>query len=200
MGFKYPIVPPVSDDVFDARCVASPDSASRAKAFIPAAGSPRVDLTLRPIGVVRAPYASVLDAPRQGEFATVESVIEVAPEFAAGLEGIERLDRVLVVWWAHLADRGLLQRAGADGAFTTRVPHRPNPIAISVVAVLRVEGVRLFVRGLEAIDGTPVLDLKSPFAEVEGGLPLPAPQPDAWNEVGPGTDGVSERSEARTRP
>ena len=128
---------------------------------------------LRPIGVVRSPYATPLDAPRQGEFAAAESIIEVAPEFEAGLEGTERLDRLLVLWWAHEADRSLLRRPGTDGVFAMRAPHRPNPICLSEVKLLRREGRRLVVTNLEAIDGTPVLDLKAPRPEAEGWTPLP---------------------------
>jgi tRNA (adenine37-N6)-methyltransferase len=99
-----------------------------------------VDLALRPIGVVRSPYATPLDAPRQGEFAHVESVIEIHPGFEEGLAGVESLERVLVVWWAHQADRDLLRRPGTDGVFAMRTPHRPNPICLSEVRLLRREG------------------------------------------------------------
>ena len=132
---------------------------------------------LRPIGVVRSPYATPLDAPRQGEYANAEAVVEIFPAFAAGLEGIERLERVLVVWWAHLADRALLQRPGTDGVFAMRAPHRPNPVCISEARLVRREGARLVVTGLEATDGTPVLDLKAPTAEAEGWTPLPRELP-----------------------
>lgn len=128
---------------------------------------------LRPIGVVRSAYATPLDAPRQGEFATRESVLEIAPEFEAGLEGVEKLDRLLVVWWAHEADRALLQRPGTDGVFAMRAPHRPNPICVSEVALVRREGRRLVVAGLDAIDGTPVLDIKSARVEADGWMSLP---------------------------
>ena len=128
---------------------------------------------MRPIGVVRSPYATPLDAPRQGEFAQRESVIELLPEYEAGLEGVERLEGVLVVWWAHLADRGTLARPGTDGVFAMRTPHRPNPVCVSEARVVRREGRRLVVTGLEATDGTPVLDLKSARAEYDGWCGLP---------------------------
>lgn len=137
-----------------------------------------MDLTLRPVGIVRSPYATPLDAPRQGEFAQAEARIEVAPEFAAGLEGIEAGAELLVVWWAHLADRALLARPGTDGVFAMRTPHRPNPICLSEVRVARREGGTLFVTGLEATDGTPVLDIKSARAEYDGWLALPRMQAD----------------------
>lgn len=137
-----------------------------------------MDLTLRPVGIVRSPYATPLDAPRQGEFAQVEARIEVAPEFLAGLEGIDAGAELLIVWWAHLADRALLARPGTDGVFAMRTPHRPNPICLSDVRVVRREGGTLFVTGLEATDGTPVLDIKSARAEYDGWLALPRMQPD----------------------
>lgn len=128
---------------------------------------------VRPIGVVRSPYRTPLDAPRQGEFAPAESVIEILPEYAGGLEGIEKLDKILVVWWAHLAQQDMLARPGTDGVFAMRTPHRPNPICISEATLARRHGARLFVTGLEATDGTPVLDIKSASAEYEGWMNLP---------------------------
>lgn len=134
-------------------------------------------VTLRPIGVVRSPYATPLDAPRQGAFAERESVIELLPDFAAGLEGIERHERILVVWWAHLADRQTLARPGTDGVFAMRTPHRPNPICISEARLVRRDGHRLVVTELEATDGTPVLDLKAARAEYDGWTTLPRELP-----------------------
>lgn len=133
---------------------------------------------MRPIGFVRSPYLTPLDAPRQGEFASALVELEILPEFEAGLAGIERLDRVLVVWWAHLADRSLLQRPGTDGVFSMRAPHRPNPICLSEARLVRREGHRLFVTNLEATDGSPVLDLKAAAPEAEGWTALPRELPD----------------------
>lgn len=132
-----------------------------------------MDLTLRPIGRVRSAYRSVLDAPRQGEFAAVEATVELDARYAAGLEGVAPGDRLLVVWWAHEADRAMLSRPGSDGVFRMRTPHRPNPVCLSEVDVVAVEGATLRVRGLEAIDGTPVVDIKSARAEYDGWTGLP---------------------------
>jgi formylmethanofuran dehydrogenase subunit E len=150
-----------------------------------------MDLTLRPIGVVRSPYKTPLDAPRQGEFAHVEAVLEIHPEYAPGLAGIEAGADLLVVWWAHLADRALLAHPGTDGVFAMRTPHRPNPICVSEARVVRREGpaasrasedpdapasalrTRIVVTGLEATEGTPILDLKSARAEFDGWMGLP---------------------------
>ena len=143
----------------------------------PGASAQAVDLQLRPIGRVLSPYATPLDAPRQGEFAAVDAILDIAPEYAAGLEGIEAGAELLVVWWAHLADRKLLSRPGSDGVFGMRTPHRPNPICISDVRVTRIEGSRVHVRGLEATDGTPILDIKSAKAEFDGWSTLPRELP-----------------------
>ena len=134
-------------------------------------------MELRPIGVVRSPYKTVLDAPRQGAFADAEAVLDVDPVYADGLEGVDALDRLLVVWWAHEGDRATLRRPGSDGVFTMRTPHRPNPICLSVVDLVRREGTRLVVRRLEAVDGTPILDLKRADAEFEGWTALPRELP-----------------------
>ncbi|HUR68427.1 MAG TPA: tRNA (N6-threonylcarbamoyladenosine(37)-N6)-methyltransferase TrmO [Candidatus Thermoplasmatota archaeon] len=136
-----------------------------------------MDITLRPIGVVRSPYATPLDAPRQGALALREARIEVAPEYEAGLEGIADGSEILVVWWAHLADRALLSRPGSDGVFSMRTPHRPNPICVSEARVVRREGRVLVVTGLEATEGTPVLDIKSARAEHDGWSALPRELP-----------------------
>lgn len=133
-------------------------------------------ITCAPIGVVESPYATPLDAPRQGEFSRKESVLAIFPAFAPGLEGLEAGDRLLVIWWAHAADRRALARPGTAGVFTMRTPHRPNPIAITDVLVVRREGEsgeRVVVAGLDAIHGTPILDLKSARAEYDGWMPLP---------------------------
>lgn len=136
-----------------------------------------MDVNLRPIGIVRSPYATPLDAPRQGEFAGVESRIELFPEYEPALEGISDGFELLVVWWAHLADRTLLARPGTDGVFAMRTPHRPNPICLSEARVVRREGNVLVVVGLEATEGTPVLDLKSARAEYDGWMQLPRMTP-----------------------
>lgn len=132
-----------------------------------------MDLGLRPIGVIRSPYRTPLDAPRQGEFAALEAEVALDARYAAGLEGVEPGERLLVVWWAHEADRATLARPGSDGVFRMRTPHRPNPICLSEVEVVAIAGATLRVRGLEAIDGTPVLDIKSARAEYDGWSSLP---------------------------
>lgn len=121
---------------------------------------------LVPIGVVRSPLNDPAEAPRQGREAGIEAEIEVFPQFAEALQGIGVRERLLVVCWLHRSRRDLLQVPAKDGAapprgvFSTRSPNRPNPLAVYPVELLSVCGNRLRVRGIDAVDGTPVVDLK----------------------------------------
>ena len=122
-------------------------------------------LQLHPIGVVRNGVAR----PRRDGWETVESRLVVAPRHATGLRGIEGFSHIIVLTWLHLALEAREAAAiypGGDarlplsGVFALRVAGRPNPIGVSVVPLLRVDGSELLVRGLDAVDGTPLLDLK----------------------------------------
>lgn len=119
-----------------------------------------VPLELKPIGIARTPYVTSDDAPHQGFADDEEAVIKVDEAYADGLAGIDAVTRVTVLYWAHLADR--TRQTGEDGvgSFARRSPNRPNPIAVCTCLVLGVDGRRLLVRGLDAVDGSPVLDLK----------------------------------------
>ena len=122
---------------------------------------------LHPIGVVRSTLRAVADAPNQAEGAP-EALLEVDPAFAEALHRIEPGDELIVLTWMHLADRGVLQthpmgdtRIPLTGVFRTRSPDRPNPIGVHRVTVTAVEGpTTIRVGALEAIDGTPIVDLK----------------------------------------
>lgn len=126
-------------------------------------------LTLEPIGVVRTAASARAEAPRQPAAAgDVAGTIELNPgcNFEHALEDLEGWDYLWVIFWFHrnhswrpkvLPPRS---RAGRKGVFATRAPHRPNPIGLSAVRLERVEGLRLHVRELDMLDGTPVLDLK----------------------------------------
>jgi len=120
---------------------------------------------LRPIGIIRSPFLNRGDAPRQGRFSDRESVLEIFPEYTAGMEDVEKHPHLIVLCWFDHADRGTLKAtppgtSAEHGVFATRSPDRPNPIAFSVVDVVRRDGTRLVVRGLDALDGTPLLDIK----------------------------------------
>jgi len=123
---------------------------------------------VRPIGIVRSELTRRGEAPRQGDEGAPEAWVEVRPEFAGALDGVSAGDELLLFTWLHLADRDVLQvhpRGDRSnpiaGVFATRSPDRPNPIGLHRVQVVRVEGgTRLRVRPLEAVDGTPVIDIK----------------------------------------
>ena len=132
------------------------------------------DFTVRPIGRVQSPLVSIADAPRQGDEGAPDAYLVLDPEVQAGLDGVAVGEEIIVLSWLHEADRtvlrvhprGDLSRAEA-GVFSTRAPSRPNPIGLHRVRVLGIDGVRVHVSGLEAIDGTPVIDLKPVLSRIE---------------------------------
>ena len=122
---------------------------------------------LRPIGVVRSPLRDRADAPRQGSEGAPDAWIVLEPSFADALQGIRIGDELVLLTWLHEADRSVLQVHPRDdetrplaGVFATRSSDRPNPIGLHRVTVLGIDGVELAVGPLEAIDGTPLVDLK----------------------------------------
>jgi tRNA-Thr(GGU) m(6)t(6)A37 methyltransferase TsaA len=123
--------------------------------------------TIEPIGFVRSTLTRLEDAPRQGDEGAPEAWLELAPQVAQGLTGIEVGDELMVLTWFHLAQRDVLQvyprgdlNRPLTGVFATRSPDRPNPIGLHRVSVLEVVEHKLRVAPLEAIDGTPVVDIK----------------------------------------
>jgi tRNA-Thr(GGU) m(6)t(6)A37 methyltransferase TsaA len=122
---------------------------------------------VEPVGVIRSTLRDRSAAPNQAEGAP-SAVIEIDPRFAGGLHRIEVGDELIVLTWLHLADRDVLQThpmgdmsIPLTGVFRTRSPDRPNPIGIHRVTVTALEGpTTLRVDAIEAIDGTPVIDLK----------------------------------------
>lgn len=126
-----------------------------------------MDLELKPVGRVESPLADRESAPRQGDEGAPEAWLVLEPSLRAALEGIEERDEVVVLTWLDRARRDVLRVHPRDdfsrdpqGVFATRSPDRPNPIGLHRVEVLAIDGARLRVRNLEAIDGTPVLDIK----------------------------------------
>lgn len=123
------------------------------------------DACLSFIGVIRTPYATRDDCPRQGQIDGPECTIVVNEGWLPALEGLEAYERIEVLYWLDRARRDfLIQRPkGAGprrGTFALRSPNRPNPIGTSLVRLERIVGNRLVVRGLDCIDGTPLLDIK----------------------------------------
>ena len=130
---------------------------------------------VRPIGVVRSALKDPADAPKQGALTGQEAEIVVDPEYLSALEGLENRGKIIVICWMHHADRGLLKvhpRGQEDrperGGFSTRSPHRPNPVSLHTVTLLSIDRNVLRVRGMDAVDGTPVVDIKSHSPELDG--------------------------------
>lgn len=134
-----------------------------------------MDFTVRPIGFARTPFLEKVEAPRQAVAeggAGVEGRIEMLPEHEHALDDLDGFDRIWVLFWFHEAKgfRSKVLPPRSDkkrGLFATRSPHRPNPIGMSAVRLVRVEGLVVHVRDLDLIDGTPIVDLKPyvPYAD-----------------------------------
>jgi len=124
---------------------------------------------LRQIGVVRSELKNIHDCPRQESEAAPGAWIEIEPQYAEAMDGLEVGDEIMVFTWMHLADRSILKvhpRGNRGnpikGVFATRSPHRPNPIGLHKTRITAVEPPsRIKVAFLEVIDNTPVLDIKS---------------------------------------
>ena len=124
--------------------------------------------TLHQIGQIHSTLRALEDAPRQGTEGAPDAWLEVDPTFSRALLGIAPGDDVVIVTWLHLADRDVLQvhprgdpKNPLAGVFATRSPHRPNPLGLHRVTVREIAGTRLRVGPIEAIDGTPVVDIKA---------------------------------------
>ena len=124
------------------------------------------EINYRPIGVVHSPFTEPKGTPIQPTGARdVEGTVDLFPEYAAGLKDIEGFSHIILLYHFHLAKGVSLEvRPFMDdrlhGVFATRAPARPNPIGLSVVRLVRVEGNRLHIRGVDIVDGTPLLDVK----------------------------------------
>ena len=123
--------------------------------------------TPRAIGYARTPYKTTAEIPKGlGAKHDAEGALEILPEFSDGLADVEGFSHLYVLWvFDRSADFDLIAHPPSDdgrphGVFATRSPRRPNPIALSVVELLGREGARLLVRGVDMLDGTPILDIK----------------------------------------
>lgn len=119
------------------------------------------------IGTVESPLVDRADAPKQGDEGAPDAWLVFDAGVRDGLDGINEDDEVLVLTWLDRADRGVLRTHPRDdrsvperGVFATRSPDRPNPIGLHRVLVAQIDGNRLLVRNLEALDGTPIVDVK----------------------------------------
>ena len=125
----------------------------------------RVDAGVVFIGRIHTPYPTRAECPRQGRSTGPVCRIEVDPQWREGLKGLGQYSRVEVIYWLHLARRDIILQSPKSngqttGAFALRSPVRPNPIATSLCDLVGVEDGAILVRGLDCVDGTPLLDLK----------------------------------------
>ena len=127
---------------------------------------------VEPIGYIRSRLTSLEAAPLQGDEGAPDAWLELTAPVTPGLAGIAPGDELIVLTWLHRARRDVLQvhprgslEAPLTGVFATRSPDRPNPVGLHRVSVLEVAGHRLRVAPMEAIDGTPVIDIKAVLAQ-----------------------------------
>ena len=135
-------------------------------------GNGKWEMGMTPIGAVRSPYQDTTQIPKGPDARhDAEGVLEIRPELEAGLTDIEGFSHLYVIWVFHRAEGyDLMSRPPTDdrphGVFASRSPRRPNPIGLTVVELLRRDGARLHVRGVDMLDGTPILDIKPYLSSV----------------------------------
>lgn len=136
-----------------------------------------IDFQLHPMAFVSSPWKSLQETPKYGRGEGVVSRITFLPEYEDCLDRITLNKYVHVITWFHQADRGVKkvhprqnQSIPLHGVFATRSPSRPNPIGFTLVEIVNHDGLILDVKGLDALDGTPVLDIK-PFVQDIDSLP-----------------------------
>lgn len=128
---------------------------------------------LNPIGIIRSPLKTLTKAPRQGIEGAPDAWVEVKASVARALEGIAAGDEIIVITYLHRARRDVLRvhprsdkRRPLTGVFATRSPDRPNPLGLHRVAVRAITTNRVLVGPIEAVDGTPVVDIKPVVASL----------------------------------
>ena len=131
-----------------------------------------MSIVLEPVGFVRSPFTDRAQIPK-GPSAKheAEGVLEIRPELEAGLQDIEGFSHLYVIWAFHMSEGPALTGTPPNddrphGVFATRSPRRPNPLALTVVELLGRDGPRLRVRGVDMLDGTPILDVKPYLSSV----------------------------------
>jgi len=124
------------------------------------------EISYRPIGIIHSPFKEPHGTPIQTASAKdIEGTVEIFPEYVEGLKGIEGFSHILLIYLFHLSRGWTLKlKPYMDnqlrGVFATRAPARPNPIGISIVRLVRVDEGKLYIRGVDMVDGTPLLDIK----------------------------------------
>lgn len=122
---------------------------------------------VKPIGFIRSPLGDIDQAPRQGSESSVAGELVVDPAYREALLGLAPGQKIVILYWMHLAERDMLQvhprhdlSRPMRGVFSTRSPQRPNPIAVDTVEIIGIDGMLIRVIGLDALDGTPLVDIK----------------------------------------
>lgn len=133
-------------------------------------------MKLRPIGHIRSTLRNAARAPKQGSEGAPDAWLEIDSTFARALSGMSAGDDIIVITWLHHADRDTLEvhprddpRNSLTGVFATRSQDRPNPLGLHRVTVREVSGLRLRIGPIEALDATPVVDIKPVLADDRGG-------------------------------
>lgn len=126
-----------------------------------------INYYLEPIGFVRSPLKHLVEAPMQGSEGAPDAWLELKQQVMEGVDGLAVGAEIIVITWLHQAQRDTLKVYPRDdmtrpltGVFATRSPDRPNPLGLHPVTVLEIDGIRIKVGPLEAIDGTPIVDIK----------------------------------------
>ena len=132
----------------------------------------RFDAGLYFIGRIRTPWKARKDCPKNARESDAVCIVELDERWAAGLKEAETCSHLVLLYWMHNSQRDLVLQVPGHygvqrGTFALRSPARPNPIAMSVVKLLRIEGGKLSVVGLDCLDGTPLLDIKPYFASTD---------------------------------
>ena len=128
-------------------------------------------MQLQEIGVVHNDYKNLTDIPRQGRMSEEISEIEIHPAFTDGLLKIEQNKYLIVLYWAHLAKRDIRKTLPPmskeiHGVFASRSPGRPNPLSLCIVELIERDGNSLRVKGLDALDGSSIIDIK-PYTKMD---------------------------------
>jgi len=128
-------------------------------------------MQLQEIGIVHNAYKNLTDIPRQGRMSEEISEIEIHPNFSDGLLKIEQNKYLVVLYWAHLAKRDILKTIPPaareiHGVFASRSPGRPNPLSLCIAELIAREGNTLRVKGIDALDGSSIIDIK-PYTKMD---------------------------------
>jgi tRNA-Thr(GGU) m(6)t(6)A37 methyltransferase TsaA len=132
----------------------------------------QLDAALYFIGQIRTPWTDREDCPKNARESDAVCTLEIAPRWAPALQGVESCSHLVVLYWMDRSRRDLVVQVPRHygvgrGTFALRSPARPNPIAMSVVQLMGVDGTRLSVVGLDCLDKTPLLDIKPYFASTD---------------------------------